>query len=152
MRRKLFKKKLRKGVSDLVIILALVAIAIPIMLTVQHWLSSQTGRVTSYVTIPSLYATVLSKTKTDSVQTIVVKIENKGSETYIIEKDKISVVLSNGTVIDINGEILAGSQTLAPGSSTVILVKVNTVSDISSIVFELVNSSTNNMETLSVSL
>ena len=152
MRRKLLVRKLRKGVSDLVIILALVAIAIPIMLTVQHWLSSQTGRVTSYATIPSLYATVLSKSKTDTVQTIVVKIENKGSETYSIEVNKISVVLSNGTVINVNGQILAGSQTLAPGSSTVILVKVNTVSSISSIVFELVNSSTGNKETLSVSL
>ena len=145
-------KKLRKGVSDLVIILALVAVAIPIMLTVQHWLSSQTGRVTSYVTIPSLYATVLSKSKTDTVQTVVVKIENKGSETYSIEVNKISVVLSNGMVINASGQILAGSQTLAPGSSTVILVKVNTVSSISSIVFELVNSSTGNKETLSVSL
>jgi len=152
VRRKLLVRKLRKGVSDLVIILALVAIAIPIMLTVQHWLSSQTGRVTSYATIPSLYATVLSKSKTDTVQTIVVKIENKGSETYSIEVNKISVVLSNGTVINVNGQILAGSQTLAPGSSTVILVKVNTVSSISSIVFELVNSSTGNKETLSVSL
>ena len=152
MRRKLLVRKLRKGVSDLVIILALVAIAIPIMLTVQHWLSSQTGRVTSYVTIPSLYATVLSKSKTDTVQTIVVKIENKGSETYSVEVNKISVVLSNGTVINANGQILAGSKTLAPGSSTVILVKVNTVSSISSIVFELVNSSTGNKETLSVSL
>ena len=145
-------RKLRKGVSDLIIILALVAIAIPIMLTVQHWLSSQTGRVTSYVTIPSLYATVLSKSKTDTVQTVVVKIENKGSETYSIEVNKISVVLSNGMVINASGQILAGSQTLAPGSSTVILVKVNTVSSISSIVFELVNSSTGNKETLSVSL
>ncbi|OYT45014.1 MAG: hypothetical protein B6U85_09180 [Desulfurococcales archaeon ex4484_42] len=152
MRRKLFVRKLRKGVSDLIIILALVAIAIPIMLTVQHWLSSQTGRVTSYVTIPSLYATVLSKSKTDTVQTIAVKIENKGSETYSVEVNKISVVLSNGTVINANGQILAGSKTLAPGSSTVILVKVNTVSSISSIVFELVNSSTGNKETLSVSL
>ncbi len=145
-------RKLRKGVSDLVIILALVAIAIPIMLTVQHWLSSQTGRVASYVTIPSLYATVLSKSKTDTMQSVVIKIENKGSETYTIEVNRISVVLSNGAVINVSGQILAGSQTLAPGSSSIILVKVNTVSGISSIVFELVNNSTNSKETLSVSL
>lgn len=145
-------RKLRKGVSDLVIILALVAIAIPIMLTVQHWLSSQTGRVASYVTIPSLYATVLSKSKTDTMQSVVIKIENKGSETYTIEVNRISVVLSNGDVINVSGQILAGSQTLAPGSSSIILVKVNTVSGISSIVFELVNNSTNSKETLSVSL
>ena len=145
-------RKLRKGVSDLVIILALVAIAIPIMLTVQHWLSSQTGRVASYVTIPSLYATVLSKSKTDTMQSVVIKIENKGSETYTIEVNRISVVLSNGAVINVSGQILAGSQTLAPGSSSIILVKVNTVSGISTIVFELVNNSTNSKETLSVSL
>ena len=145
-------RKLRKGVSDLVIILALVAIAIPIMLTVQHWLSSQTGRVASYVTIPSLYATVLSKSKTDTMQSVVIKIENKGSETYTIEVNRISVVLSNGAVINVSGQILAGSQTLAPGSSSIILVKVNTASGISSIVFELVNNSTNSKETLSVSL
>jgi len=144
--------KLRKGVSDLVIILALVAIAIPIMLTVQHWLSSQTGRVASYATIPSLYATVLSKSKTDTVQTIVVKIENKGSETYSIEKDNVSVVLNNGTVINVTGQIVAGPQKLEPGSSAVILVKVDTISSISSIVFELVNDNTDNRETLSVSL
>lgn len=152
VRRKFIVKYVRRGVSDLIVILALVAVAIPIMMTVQHWLSAQTGRVSSYVAIPSLYATVLSKSKTDNVQSVVIRLENKGSETYEINLNSISVVLVDGSVMNVSGQLLAGTETLKPASSAVILIKIASTKDIESIVLELTNKATGNEESISVSI
>ncbi len=151
MRRKVIKKFLRRGVSDLVVILALVAIAIPVMITVQQWLSSQTGKVTSYVSIPSLYATVLSRSKTETSQAVTIKIENKGGDTYVLS-NQAKVIFSNGTTVTVQATVIAGDQTIAPGSSSVVLIKVDSISEISSIVLEFTSKSTGGKEVISVSL
>ncbi len=151
MRRKLLVRMVRKGVSDLVVILALVAIAIPVLFTVQHWLGAQATKVSNYVTIPSLYATVLSKSQTDTTQTIVIKIQNKGSESYEL-LSTANVVFSNGTVVATPITVVSGSTLLTPGSSAAVLVSLNTTQNIASIIFQLINKSDGSKQALSVSL
>ncbi len=151
MRRKFLVRMVRKGVSDLVVILALVAIAIPVLFTVQHWLGAQATKVSNYATIPSLYATVLSKSQTDTTQTIVVQIQNKGTESYEL-LTLANVVLSNGSVLTVPITVVSGSTILTPGSSVAVLIALNTTQDVASIYFQLINKSNGSKHALGVNL
>ncbi len=138
--------------SDLVVILALIAIAIPIILTVQHWLGAQATKVSTYASIPSIYVTVLSKSKTDSNQSFVVKIENKGSETYVLNTTNVKLVFSDGTYETTSCEILSGSSTISSGSEVVILVGTTTLKDVTTMVLSLTSKSTGRLSSVTVNL
>ncbi|MEM4519109.1 MAG: hypothetical protein QXD94_01550, partial [Sulfolobales archaeon] len=57
---KYLKNTVKRGVSDLIIVLALISVAIPVTLAVQHWLSSQVGKATTYSVTPKISANLIS--------------------------------------------------------------------------------------------
>lgn len=155
MRGKLLGKKMRKGVSDLVVILTLVAIAIPVALAVQGWLSSQTSRVASFSTVPNFEAILVSKSISVDTQVYVVKIRNLGTYNYSLKDLTAYGVLESGEVISASNTTIIASNTersLEPGESITISVTFSSSSKIKSIVIELTNSVTNKVESVEVNV
>ncbi|MCD6084856.1 MAG: hypothetical protein J7J20_04870 [Desulfurococcales archaeon] len=155
MRGKLLGKKMRKGVSDLVVILTLVAIAIPVALAVQGWLSSQTSRVASFSTVPNFEAILVSKSISVDTQVYVVKIRNLGTYNYSLKDLTAYGVLESGEVISASKTTIIASNTersLEPGESITISVTFSSSSKIKSIVIELTNSVTNKVESVEVNV
>ncbi|MCD6278618.1 MAG: hypothetical protein J7J11_02935 [Desulfurococcales archaeon] len=155
MRGKLLGKKMRKGVSDLVVILTLVAIAIPVALAVQGWLSSQTSRVASFSTVPNFEAILVSKSVSVDTQVYVVKIRNLGTYNYSLKNLTAYGVLESGKVISASNTTIIASNTersLEPGESITISVTFSSSSKIKSIVIELTNSITNKVESVEVNV
>jgi len=155
VRGKLLGKKMRKGVSDLVVILTLVAIAIPVALAVQGWLSSQTSRVASFSTVPNFEAILVSKSISVDTQVYVVKIRNLGTYNYSLKDLTAYGVLESGEVISASNTTIIASNTersLEPGESITISVTFSSSSKIKSIVIELTNSVTNKVESVEVNV
>jgi len=155
VRGKLLGKKMRKGVSDLVVILTLVAIAIPVALAVQGWLSSQTSRVASFSTVPNFEAILVSKSVSVDTQVYVVKIRNLGTYNYSLKNLTAYGVLESGKVISASNTTIIASNTersLEPGESITISVTFSSSSKIKSIVIELTNSITNKVESVEVNV
>ncbi|MCD6323624.1 MAG: hypothetical protein J7L55_00735 [Desulfurococcales archaeon] len=122
----------RKGVSDLVVVLTLIAISIPIAMALQNWLGAQASRMNSYVTVPTLQGVVVGKSSGHDYSVIILKIRNTGDVTYDLSKANVSIILKNGTVLTNSTSDLhlsvAGSADLPPNHSSILSVKVEGVS------------------------
>ncbi len=92
----------KKGVSDLVVILTLIAISIPVAMAVQNWLGAQASRMNSYVATPELQGVLISKSSSNGETVFIVKIKNTGDRNYQISDSSInaSVILKNGNVVN----------------------------------------------------
>ncbi len=155
MKSKLLSKKMRKGVSDLIVILTLVAIAIPVALAVQGWLSSQTSRVASFSTIPNFESILISKSISGDTQVYIIRIKNLGTHNYSLSSLKAYAVLESGGVISADNITIITSNTnrpLGPGESVTISVTFKSSSKIKSVVIELTDTVTNKSENIEVNV
>ncbi len=100
--RKYIRLNNKKGVSDLVVILTLIAISIPVAMAVQNWLGAQASRMNSYVATPELQGVLISKSSSNGETVFIVKIKNTGDRNYQISDSSInaSVILKNGNVVN----------------------------------------------------
>ncbi len=125
--------KVRRGVSDLVVVLTLIAISIPVAMALQNWLGAQASRMNSYVTSPKLQGVVVGKSSGEGYSVIIVKVKNSGDVTYNLSKANISVILKDGTVVSgRNGSVkvsIAGPLELQPGRSTILSIKIKGYSE-----------------------
>ncbi|MCD6428454.1 MAG: hypothetical protein J7L12_02415 [Desulfurococcales archaeon] len=153
MKGKLLGRKMRKGVSDLIVILTLVAIAIPVALAVQGWLSSQTSRVSSFSTVPNFESVLVSKSISGDTQVYIIKIKNLGDYSYNMSELTAYAVLESGSVISAqNKEIVTSSTVLSPGDSATISITFKTSDKIKSIVLELPNKDTGKTESIEINV
>jgi len=100
--RKYIQLNNRKGVSDLVVILTLIAISIPVAMAVQNWLGAQASRMNSYVATPELQGVLISKSSSSGETVFILKIKNTGDKNYQISDSSVnaSVILKNGSVVN----------------------------------------------------
>jgi len=152
VRRKFRGRGLRRGVSDLVVILALVAIAIPAAIAVQQWLSSQSSRISSYAAIPSISPILVSKSVNNGRQTFVIKLENTGTNTYSLSGVSATVVFVNGSASTASISTISGGSTLEPSASAVVYVTVTSNERVASVIIELLNVNTGKSESITLNL
>ena len=153
MKGKLLGRKMRKGVSDLIVILTLVAIAIPVALAVQGWLSSQTSRVSSFSTVPNFESILVSKSISGDTQVYIIKIRNLGDYNYSVSDLTAYAVSEAGKVIPAQDKQVVTSNTvLSPGGSATISVTFKTSDKIKSIVLELPNIDTGKSESIEINV
>jgi len=144
---------MRKGVSDLIVILTLVAIAIPVALTVQGWLSSQTSRVSSFSTVPNFESILVSKSVSGDTQVYIIKIRNLGDCSYNMSGLAAYAVLEAGSVISAqNNQVITSNTVLSPGDSATVSVTFKTSGKIKSIVLELPNIDTGKSESIEINV
>ncbi|MEM0066682.1 MAG: hypothetical protein QXH88_07160, partial [Sulfolobales archaeon] len=120
----LVRKKLRRGISELVIILALVAIVIPIVMVVQGWLSSRAGSLENMNVIQPLSGYLVSRSYTNGEEVITIGIRNQGQTSYNVIKFK--AILANGTVVEAREASGGGQVILNPSSEKILVITVTT--------------------------
>ncbi len=153
MKGKLLGRKMRRGVSDLIVILTLVAIAIPVALAVQGWLSSQTSRVSSFSTVPNFESILISKSISGDTQVYIIKIRNLGDYNYNMSGLAAYAVSEAGTVILAQDkQVITSNTVLSPGDSATISVTFKTSDKIKSIVLELPNTDTGKSESIEINV
>lgn len=113
-------KKLRRGISELVIILALIAIVIPVVMVVQGWLSSKAGNLENMNIVQPLSGYLVSRTYANGEEFITFGLRNQGQTSYDIVKFK--AILTNGTVVEARETSGSTQTTLKPGSEKVFVV------------------------------
>ena len=145
-------KIMRKGVSDLVVILALVAIAIPVALALQGWLGSQASRMSSYTATPQISGVLVSKSVTSSGQVFVIRIKNTGNYNYSLASITADAILTNGSITQATVSVASNLNVLQPGTTTTLSVIVPTKAGVKTIVLSLENLNTGKEETLNVNV
>jgi len=153
VRGKFPRKRLRKGVSDLVVILTLVAIAIPVALAVQGWLGAQASRMNSYVATPELQATLISKAVNTEGQVFILRLKNSGDSPYGTDSLKGRAILVNGTIADLTVKAASAGSKILPGSSiTLSAILKDPKAKVKSIVIEATNLDTGMNTSVTVSV
>ncbi len=117
------ERGLRRGVSELVIVLALIAIIIPIVMVLQGWLSSRAGSLEGINVIQPLSGYVISRTYTDGREVITIGLRNQGQTSYEVKGFK--AVLVNGSVRDVEWSSSTAGTVLEPGSERVFVITVS---------------------------
>lgn len=131
--------KIRLGVSDLIIVLALIAVAIPVTLAVQNWLSSQVSKAYGYSVAPELVANVVSMDYRNNNVTLVLSLANKGNmDLNLSSSINAIVVFEDGSTINTSAKSISGKSILSPGNEATLLMTLpNITSRISVIVLEV---------------
>ncbi len=145
---------LRTGVSDLVVILALVAIAIPVALALQGWLGAQASRINSYTAAPQVSGVIISKSYTSSEgQVFVIKLKDTGTYNYSLTGITARAILANGSVINAASVSVASqTTTLQPGTSVTLSIVVKTRVGVKTVVLGLLNENTGKKATVNVNI
>ena len=113
-----------RGVSELVIILALIAVVVPLIMVLQSWLSSRAGALESVTVVQPLVGYLVRRTYSgDNTEVITFGVRNQARDTFTITS--VRAVLSNGNVVD---AYITSPQSvsISPGDEVVITVRVNT--------------------------
>ncbi len=116
------KKLLRRGVSELVIILALIAIIIPTIMAVQGWLSRNVGGLERVNTIPPITGYVISRTSSENSEVITIGVKNQGRERYNLTEFR--AVLTDGAIATVN-ERSGTTRILGPGEERIYVLSVS---------------------------
>jgi hypothetical protein len=128
--------KLRSGVSDLIIILALIAVAIPVTFTVQQWLSSQANRVATYSTTPKVTVNLASINYGVNTVTLVVKVVNTWKNIINLSSVNTTAILSNGNNITLNVVSVIGDTNLSPGNEATLVLNGVTSTKVTTVIFQ----------------
>ncbi|MCX8184592.1 MAG: hypothetical protein RMI56_06955 [Sulfolobales archaeon] len=123
----MFNRRARRGISELVIILALVAVVIPIVMMLQGWLSSRVGNLENVDIVQSLSGYLISRSYTDGREVVTIGLRNQGQTTYAIQDFR--ALLANGTVVGgsfITVREASSGREIKPGSDRVFTIVVTT--------------------------
>lgn len=129
--------RLKRGVSDLIIVLALISVAIPITIAVQHWLTSQVGRATTYSIAPKVTATLISMDYRSNNFTALIKIANRGVNDLNLSDVNAAVIFANGSNTSATLKVVSGERLLTPNNEATLLLTLSNInSKVVSIVLE----------------
>jgi len=120
-------KRYVKGLSELVVIMIAVAIAIPVMFLLQAWL---TGQISKMPELESVVATYEAKPVNTGSMLVLVRVANNGNSPISVEDISIIYASQSGSISTQNTTAtLTGSlpQTVEPKSSRTFAVSVPAV-------------------------
>jgi len=112
-------------VSELVVILALIAVVVPLILVLQSWLSSRAGALESVTVVQPLVGYLVGRTYSGGSEVITFGIRNQARDTFTIASNAVRAVLSNGSVVSAT-LVPSQSVTISPGSEVVLTARVTT--------------------------
>ncbi len=137
--RKCSVNKIRLGVSDLIIVLALIAVAIPVTLAVQNWLSSQVSKAYGYSVAPELVANIVAMDYRNNNVTMVLSLANKGGKDLDLSNHvNATIVFEDGGTINTSATRISGKSILSPGDEATLLITLpNITSRISVVILEV---------------
>lgn len=118
---------LKRGVSDLIIVLALISVAVPITLALQHWLTFQVGRATTYSVTPRITANIISMDYRNNSFTALIEVINRGVDDLSLSSTKATVLLANGTNTSAALNVISGEKVLSPNGRALLLLTVPNV-------------------------
>jgi len=116
-------RRIRKGVSDLIVVLVMAAIAIPVAFAVQSWLQGQASKVSEQTAVPEISGTLTSKEIRNGTLTATIKLKNNGDSDFKVAG--VSIVSSNGTTVTAQYSTIPASGTVSPGQSIVVVATAN---------------------------
>ncbi|MCC6047292.1 MAG: hypothetical protein LM571_03790 [Desulfurococcaceae archaeon] len=117
-----------RGVSELVVILALIAVVVPLILVLQSWLSSRASTLESVTVVQPLTGYLVGRTYSGGTEVLTFGVRNQARDTFTIANNGIRAVLSNGSVVSATVVSPTPPISIPPGSEVVITARVGTVS------------------------
>jgi hypothetical protein len=117
-----------RGVSELVVILALIAVVVPLILVLQSWLSSRASTLESVTVVQPLTGYLVGRTYGGGTEVLTFGVRNQARDTFTIANNGIRAVLSNGSVVSATVVSPTPPISIPPGSEVVITARVGTVS------------------------
>ena len=118
------RKRVSKGLSELVVIMIAVAIAIPVMFILQSWLVGQMGRMPELDPVTAAY--VSRSVSTDSLL-VTLTVSNNGNEPVNVSSITVVYTAAGGGVSTTSGNLLGITlpQSINPKSSITIPLTIN---------------------------
>lgn len=112
-------RRMRKGVSDLIVVLVMAAIAIPVAFAVQSWLQGQASKVSEQTAIPEISGTLTSKELRNGTLTVTIKLKNNSDSDFSVTG--VNIVGSDGTTTAAQYSTIPAGGTVSPGQTLVIV-------------------------------
>lgn len=112
-------RRMRRGVSDLVVVLVMAAIAIPVAFTLQSWLQGQASKVSEQMAIPEISGTLTSKELRNGTLTVTIRLKNNSDSDFRVTD--VSIVSSDGTTTSAQYSTIPAGGTVSPGQTLVIV-------------------------------
>ncbi len=110
---------MRRGVSDLIVVLVMAAIAIPVAFAVQSWLQGQASKVSEQTAIPEISGTLTSKELRNGTLTVTIKLKNNSDSDFQVTD--VSLVSSDGTTTSAQYSTIPAGGSVSPGQTLVIV-------------------------------
>lgn len=119
-------RRLRGGISELVIILALIAVVIPVVMIVQSWLSRNASGLDRVSAMPSLVGYIISRARSGDTEILTVGIRNQDQAAF--EVTGFRAIVSDGSVRSATERSGNLGTVLSPGEEKVFVISVNNLS------------------------
>ncbi len=112
-------RRMRRGVSDLIVVLVMAAIAIPVAFAIQSWLQGQASKVSEQTAIPEISGTLTSKELRNGTLTVTIKLKNNSDSDFSVTG--VNIVSSDGTTTTAQYSTIPTEGTVGPGNTLVIV-------------------------------
>lgn len=147
-------RRYRKGLSELVVIMIAVAIAIPVMFLLQTWL---TGQISKMPELDAVTASYSAKVLNSSSILVIITVNNNGNEP--ISLTGVSIIYTSPTSQTTSTNVISQSDLLSgnlpvnidPKSSVTLVAKVNNAVRIESVIVTIKSLSSNAIKTIKAS-
>ncbi len=139
-------KRCAKGLSELVVIMIAVAIAIPVMFLLQAWL---TGQIAKMPELESVAVTYDAKPINTNTRLVSITVTNNGNDPISVEGVLVVYTASNGSVVSQNfSSTLTGSLpiTIDPKSSKTLAISISGASNVNGVVVTVKSLATNSQK------
>jgi|FLYM01.1.fsa_nt_gi hypothetical protein len=141
------RKRISKGLSELVVIMIAVAIAIPVMFILQSWLVGQMGRMPE---LDPVTATYVSRSVAADSLLVTLTVSNNGNEPVNISNITVVYTTTGSGVNTTSGNLLGISlpQSINPRSSITIPLTINNAAKVNEVIVTVTIPSSNIVRTI----
>ncbi|MEM2300748.1 MAG: hypothetical protein QXR14_00865 [Sulfolobales archaeon] len=141
------RKRVLKGLSELVVIMIAVAIAVPVMFILQSWLVGQMGRMPE---LDPVTATYVSRSVTTDSLLVTLTVSNNGNEPVSVSSITVVYTTTESGVSTTSGNLLGISlpQTINPRSSITIPLTINNAAKVNEVIVTVTIPSSNIVKTI----
>ncbi|HWQ16278.1 MAG TPA: hypothetical protein VNL13_00390 [Sulfolobales archaeon] len=127
------RRRVSKGLSELVVIMIAVAIAIPVMFILQSWLVGQMGRMPE---LDPVTATYVSRSVGADSLLVTLTVSNNGNEPVNVSSITVVYIAAGGGVSTTSGNLLGITlpQSINPKSSITIPLTINNAAKVNEVI------------------
>ncbi len=138
-------KKISKGLSELIVIMIAIAIAIPVMFLLQSWLVGQMGKMPE---LDSIAATYVSRSINASSFLITLTVSNNGNEPVNVTDITVVYTTIGGDIGTTSGTLLGTSlpQSINPKSSITIPLTIANAGKVNDVIVTVKSLGSNAMK------